>query len=72
MNSLITLGFFLIVYLYVGTLIGLCFYVYYGNIVIFIAWFDKWIGFYEDKEKNILYYIYIPCIVLKFDRRNRN
>jgi len=72
MNILITLGLYLIVYLYCGTLIGVCLYVYYGNIVIFTAWFDKWIGFYGDDEKNILYYIYIPCIVLRFDRGNRN
>lgn len=72
MNILTTLCLYLLTYLYVGTLIAICFIVYYGNIVIFVAWFDKWIGFYEDKKKNILYYIYIPCIVLKFDRRNKN
>ena len=37
------------------------------KITTFFAWYDFWIGLFYDKQKKILYFCPLPCIVIKFE-----
>ena len=32
-------------------------------------WYDLWVGAFYDQKRRILYVCFLPCCVLKFERR---
>jgi hypothetical protein len=39
----------------------------FPKVNLFFAWYDFWIGWFYDKNKNVLYICPLPMVVLKLD-----
>lgn len=39
------------------------------NLSVFFAWYDAWVGFYYDREKEVLYFCPLPMVVFQLDRK---